>query len=135
LCYQPDVLPTLAELTGAKAPAEIDGLSILPELIGAEAAGHEQQKHEFLYWEYRSQVAVRMDHWKAIQPKRDAPWELYDLDKDISETTNVADQHPEVLARVTTFAEQSHVPVQAGTFQDRTRHERDRKAKWGSSRG
>jgi arylsulfatase A-like enzyme len=131
--YQPDVLPTLAELTGAKAPADVDGLSILPELIGAEAAGRKQQKHEFLYWEYRSQVAVRMDHWKAIQPKRDAPWELYDLEKDVSETTDVANQHPDILARMKAFAEQSHVPVQPGTFQDRTRHERDRKAKWGST--
>jgi len=134
LFYQPDVLPTLAELTGAKAPADVDGLSILPELIGAEAAGRKQPKHEFLYWEYGSQVAVRMDDWKAIRPKRDAPWELYDLEKDVSETTSVADQHPDILARMKAFAERSHVPVQPGTFRDRTRHERDRKAKWGSAK-
>jgi arylsulfatase A-like enzyme len=132
--YQPDVLPTLAELTGAKPPADIDGLSILPELIGAEAAGREQQKHEFLYWEYGSQVAVRMDDWKAIQPKKNGPWELYDLSTDVSETTNIADNQPDVLARMKQFAEKSHEPVQAGTFTDRTRHERDRKAKWGSTR-
>lgn len=134
LFYQPDILPTLAELTGAKPPADVDGLSILPELIGAEAAGHEQQKHEFLYWEYGRQVAVRMDNWKAIRPKQDGPWELYDLTTDVSETTNVADEHPEVLARMQKYAEQSHEPVQPGTFTDRTRHERDRKAKWGSTR-
>jgi len=134
LFYQPDVLPTLAALTGAKAPADVDGLSILPELIGAEAAGEKQQPHEFLYWEYGSQVAVRMGQWKAIQPKRGGPWELYDLQKDISETTNVADQHPEILDRMKTFAERSHEPVQPGVFEDRTRHERDRKAKWGSTR-
>jgi hypothetical protein len=134
LFYQPDVMPTLAELTGAKPPADIDGLSILPELIGADAAGHEQQKHEFLYFEFRSQVAVRMDHWKAIQPKEDGVWELYDLSTDVSETTNVAEQNRDILARMKTFAEQSHVPVQPGTFTDRTRHERDRKAKWGSTR-
>jgi len=134
LFCQPDVLPTLAELTGAKPPADIDGLSILPELIGAEAAGHEQQKHEFLYFEFGSQVAVRMDNWKAIQPKKDRDWELYDLSTDISETTSVADRHGDVLARMKTYAEQSHVPVQPGTFTDRTRHEQDRKAKWGSTR-
>jgi arylsulfatase A-like enzyme len=134
LCYQPDILPTLAELTGAKPPADIDGLSILPELIGAEAAGREQQKHEFLYWEYGRQTAVRMDNWKAIRPKPDGPWELYDLATDVSETTNAADKHPAILARVKAFAEQSHEPVEPGTFSDRTRHERDRKAKWGSTR-
>jgi len=40
LCYQPDVLPTLAELTGTTPPADIDGISILPELLGAKAVGH-----------------------------------------------------------------------------------------------
>jgi arylsulfatase A-like enzyme len=134
LFYQPDVLPTLAELTGAKPPADIDGLSILPELIGVEAAGREQQQHEFLYFEFGRQVAVRTEQWKAIQPKTDAAWELYNLNTDVSETTNVADAHPDVLARLKSWAEQSHVPVQPGTFQDRTRHERDRKAKWGSTR-
>ncbi len=132
--YQPDVLPTLAELTGADPPDDLDGLSILPELLGAEATGREQPKHEFLYWEYRSQAAVRMDDWKAIRPKSDGPWELYDLSEDVSETTNVADQHPDVLARMKQFAEASHEPVEPGTFTDRTRHERDRKAKWGSTR-
>ncbi len=132
--YQPDVLPTLAELTGAKTPADVDGLSILPELLGAEAAGREQQKHEFLYWEYGSQTAVRMGHWKAIRPRKDGPWELYDLDNDVSETTSVADKQAEILARMIAFAEASHEPVQPGTFTDRTRHERDRRAKYGTSR-
>ena len=134
LFYQPDVLPTLAELTGAKPPADIDGLSFLPELIGRQAAGRKQQKHEFLYWEYGSQVAVRMHNWKAIRPKKNAPWQLYDLDADVSETTDIAAKHPEILARMQAFAEQSHTPVRPGTFTNRTRHERDRKAKWGSTR-
>jgi arylsulfatase A-like enzyme len=134
LFYQPDVLPTLAQLTGATPPDDIDGLSILPELIGADAAGQKQGQHEFLYWEYRDQVAVRMNNWKAIQPKKAGPWQLYDLDKDVSETTDLAAEHPDVLARMQSFAEQSHVPVEPGTFRDRMRHERDRKAKWGSTR-
>jgi hypothetical protein len=57
------------------------------------------------------------------------------LEKDISETTSVAEQHPDILAPMKAFAEQSHVDVQPGTFHDRTRHERDRQAKWGSTRG
>jgi arylsulfatase A-like enzyme len=134
LFYQPDVLPTLAELTGAQPPVHIDGLSFLPELIGPQAAGHKQQKHEFLYWEYHSQVAVRMYNFKAIQPKKGAPCELYDLNVDVSETIDIAEKHPGILARMKAFAEQSHVPVRPGTFTNRTRHERDRKAKWGSTR-
>ena len=136
LFYQPDVLPTLAQLAGAKPPGDIDGISILPELIGADAASAAQQQHEFLYWEFGSQTAVRMKQWKAIQPKPAAPWELYDLTADVSETKNVAEQHPDLLARLRNFAKSSHEPVRPGTYTDaaRTRHERDRRAKWGSTR-
>lgn len=134
LFYQPDMMPTLAELTGATPPADIDGLSIVPELLGSDATGRKQPKHEFLYWEHRAQTAVRMDNWKAVKPRKNAPWELYDLNVDVSETTNVADEHPDILARMKTFAAESHTPVEPGTFSDRTRHERDRAAKWGSTR-
>ncbi|MFP6678281.1 MAG: sulfatase-like hydrolase/transferase [Pirellulaceae bacterium] len=133
LFYQPDVLPTLAELTGATAPSDIDGLSILPELLGAS---EKQKKHEYLYWEFGSQVAVRVENWKAIRTKSNASWELYDLTVDISETTNKAKQHPEIVARVERYVAASHEPVRAGTYLDpkRTRHQRDRDAKWGSTR-
>ncbi|MEM8955814.1 MAG: arylsulfatase [Verrucomicrobiota bacterium] len=133
--YQPDVLPTIASLTGATAPDDVDGISIVPTLLGAEASGHAQEDRDMLYWEYGQQTAVRNGKWKAIRPKENAPWELYDLEKDISETTSVADAHPDVLAKMTAFAEASHTPVVAGTYSDpeRTRHERDRWAKWGTS--
>jgi arylsulfatase A-like enzyme len=136
LFYQPDVLPTLAELSGAKPPSDIDGLSILPELLGSQATGREQDQHDLLYWEYGQQTAVRMRHWKAIQPRKEGPWELYSLSDDISEADNIADRQPEILARMKQFAEAAHQPVQPGEYSDpkRTRHERDRKAKWGSTR-
>ena len=133
LFFQPDVLPTLAELTGAEAPCDIDGLSFLPTLFGKCA---DQKKHEMLYWEYGRQTAVRKGKWKAIQPKTDAPWELYDLEKDISETTTLAKNHPELLEEMKAFAKASHTPVQPGHYYDqsRERHNRDRKAKWGNTR-
>ena len=132
--YQPDMMATLAELTNATAPAN-DGLSILPELLGEEATGRRQQPHEFLYWEYGSQTAVRMGQWKAIQPRANGKWELYDLDKDISEVTSVADEHPAILATMQQFAAASHEPVRPGEYLDasRTRHERDRQAKFGTT--
>ena len=124
--YQPDILPTLAELTGAVAPDDIDGLSIAPTLLGKS-----QTFDRKLYWEYGRQIAARKNNWKAIRPKPDAPWELYDLSVDIAESHNLAVQHPEILSELQAFSSDSHEPVRAGTFSDRTRHERDRKAKWG----
>lgn len=129
--FQPDMFKTIAELTGAPAPDDLDGISILPEILGKQ-----QLPHDMLYWEFGSQTAVRKGMWKAIQPKKEAPWELYDLSKDISETTSVADANPALLAEMIAYAEEAHEPVQAGTYSDpaRTRHERDRWAKWGTTR-
>lgn len=135
LFYQPDVLPTLAELTGAKPPKGIDGMSILPTLLGERAVGRKQEQHEYLYWEYGRQTAVRMKNWKAIQPRTDGPWELYDLSKDVSEEHDVASDHPDVVAKMKGFAAAAHEPVRPGTFADRIAHERDRWAKYGTSRG
>jgi arylsulfatase A-like enzyme len=134
--YHPDMLPTIAEICGAVAPQDIDGMSIVPEMIGAEAAGQTQPKHEFLYWEYGPQTAVRIGDWKGIRTRENADWQLYNLAQDPSETTDVADQHPDVIAKVKAYAEASHEPVRPGVFNDpgRVRHERDRWAKWGESR-
>jgi hypothetical protein len=131
LCYFPDVLPTLTELAGVDPPKDIDGISIVPELLGQEVAGRKQAQHEYLYWELGRQAAVRMGHWKAVRPRAERPWELYDLSRDLSESSDVAAQHPEILAKMKAFAKEAHTPARAGVFQDRSIHEKDRRAKWG----
>jgi len=131
LWYFPDVLPTLAELAGAETPKDIDGISIVPELLGQAAAGRKQAEHELLYWELGRQVAVRRKHWKAIRPRPNAEWELYDLSRDLEEKTNVAAEHADVLAKMKAFAKQAHQPARPGVFHNREIHEKDRRAKWG----
>lgn len=129
LGYFPDVLPTLAELAGVDVPNDVDGLSIVPTLLGEERAGRAQEQHAFLYWELGPQTAVRQGSWKAIRPRPRAAWELYDLSSDIEEANDVANEHPDRLAAMMAFAEQAHMPVVEGTFASRTLHERDRQAK------
>jgi arylsulfatase A-like enzyme len=131
LWYFPDVMPTLAELAGVRCPRDSDGISIRNELLGR---ADRQQDHEYLYWELGQQIAVRMENWKAIQPSKSADWELYELNADPSEQNNIADIHPQELARLKQFAEQAHEPAVEGTFINRDIHERDRWAKWGTSR-
>jgi hypothetical protein len=133
LWYFPDVLPTLAELAGAKAPPDIDGLSIVPELLGEDAAGRKQESHEYLYWELGQQTAVRKGHWKAIRPGTKKDGELYDLSRDVSERNNVAADHPDRLAGMKAFAEAAHEDAREGVFYNRAIHERDRQAKFGFS--
>jgi len=108
-----DVLPTLGEIAGVGAPDDIDGLSFAPVLLGREGA---QARHEFLYWEfpaYGGQQAVRLGRWKGI--RRDMfdgnmEIELYDLESDLREESDVADEHPDVVARVEAIMEQEHTP-------------------------
>ena len=136
LCYQVDVMATLAELSGTEAPKDTDGLSFMPEILGDSAR---QRKHDMLYWEFRSQTAVRYGKWKAVQSnksKKKDRWELFDLERDISETTNLRSEHPDILKKMKAFAKAAHQPVRPGTYLDksRQRHKRDRQAKWGTSR-
>jgi arylsulfatase A-like enzyme len=125
LCYFPDLMPTLAELAGVECPKDIDGLSILPELMGEKAIGRKQAQHEYLYWEFGKDAAVRMGSWKAIRIGG-KPWELYDLSKDISETNDVSAKNAGVLEKMTALAKAAHTPIDPGTIYDAKIVEKDR---------
>ncbi len=131
---QYDILATLTELAGARTPKDTDGISILPTLLGEKAAGHKQATHPPFYWEFGNMQAVRLNNWKGVHIRNKQSWELYDLKEDISETTNLAIKHPEVIARMNKIIAESHEPARPGTYTTRERHERDRRAKWGTSR-
>lgn len=113
VCAHWDVLPTFCELAQAETPREIDGISMVPTLLGNHA---EQQRHAYLYWEFHSRggsQAVRLGSWKGVRNKaakvRDAPIELYDLASDLGETTDVAGEHPEIVQRIEQAMAEAHV--------------------------
>jgi arylsulfatase A len=107
-----DFLPTMAALTSQEAPSELDGVSILPVLLGGPTI-----QRPPLYFEFHRQwifirgnvkefdsagfsQAARMGDWKAVRfggPGQ--PIELYNLATDLGETDNVAEQHPAVVRR------------------------------------
>jgi arylsulfatase A-like enzyme len=117
LGYFPDVMPTFAEAAGVECSENIDGISVLAALVGEKAAGHKQKDHEYLYWEFMDQTAVRCGDWKAYKPRK-GPWELYDLSKDIEEKDNVAAENPAILAKMTGYAAQAHQPHVPGDIVD-----------------
>jgi arylsulfatase A-like enzyme len=110
-----DFLPTAAELATAKPPENIDGISIVPTLLGAK-----QKNHDYLYWERRRAQAVRMGNWKGIRYASKGKLELYDVGADIGETTNIANQNPEIVAKIEEYMKTAHTPSQLFPLLSRT---------------
>ncbi len=104
--YFADFLPTAGELAKAKVPPGLDGVSILPTLLGRsqELAGR------LLYWENRTGQAARIDDWKAVRPAFAETLELYDLSRDPRETHELAAQNPAVVARIESAMKAARVP-------------------------
>jgi arylsulfatase A-like enzyme len=109
-----DFLPTCCELVGIKPPEGIDGISMLPTLLGKPG---EQREHEYLYWEFHEQgkrQAVRMGDWKGIRQNvaknPNGPIELYNLKNDIGEKDNVAARHPEIVAKIEAYMKAARMP-------------------------
>ncbi|MDN5854501.1 MAG: sulfatase-like hydrolase/transferase, partial [Actinomycetia bacterium] len=89
------VLPTVLEAAGQKpAPAGHEASSMLDTLRGGSETGAEP-----LFWEHIGNAAMRRDSWKLVRAW-DEPWELYATDTDPCELTDVADEHPEVVAEL-----------------------------------
>ena len=106
-----DIMPTLAELAGVEAP-ENDGISFVPTL-----EGRKQPQHDYLYWEYpgsKGWVAVRWGNWKGLVQNvknGNTVMELFDLQTDSLETTDLAARHPEVVDQLWEFVREAHQPV------------------------
>ncbi|MBI4622715.1 MAG: arylsulfatase [Verrucomicrobia bacterium] len=108
--YFADVMPTLAELAGAAVPPNIDGVSVLPAILGQR-----QSLDRMLYWEQYGggalQQAARWGRWKGIRHEAAAvTFELYDLAADIGETRDVAAGNPDVVRRMEAFLASAYTP-------------------------
>ena len=122
-----DWMPTLLDLIDAKTPAPdgIDGISIAPTLLGET-----QPPRPLLYREftgYGGQQAVWLgERWKGTRQemlprkgKKSADplkIELYDLQNDVSESNNVAAQHPEIVSEIEELMKKQHTPSEDFPF-------------------
>lgn len=105
-----DFLPTMAELTGQKAPGGLDGVSVLKALLG-EGPAPNADRH--FYWEFHEkgfQQAVRWRKWKGIRLKQGEPIEVYDLEQDPGERKNLASAEPAMARKLTALIDSSRTP-------------------------
>ena len=124
ICSAIDILPTLAQITGASLPSnKIDGVSILPLMTNEKNAN---PRKGFLYYYENNQLqAIRFGDWKLVYPhtyrsylgvepgKNGLPGpyavgkcgkELYNLIDDRAETKNVIDLHPDIVKEIDSIA-------------------------------
>jgi len=95
-------MSTLAEIAGLPAPSSIDGISMLPALLGKP-----QKSHDYLYWDYGHtrktyKRALRIGNYKGISITG-KDFELYNLKDDPGETTNIADKHPDIVKKINAY--------------------------------
>ncbi len=109
-----DYLPTFCEIVGVPVSIDTDGISFLPALMGED---HNQETHEYLYWEFYEQggkQAVRKDNWKLVRLNirtSNPVSELYDLNTDIQERHDLSHKYPEIVNQLESFMEQAHTPL------------------------
>lgn len=109
-----DLPPTLLEWAGIKTPpARFEGRAVVPfsgRSLAARLAGGTAPVHaatDVEGWESFGRRAIRQGRWKVIHiPKTSGPWagsgewELFDVESDPGETTDLAKAHPDVLGRM-----------------------------------
>ncbi len=106
-----DFLPTFANLCGFKAPDDrvVDGIDQTDLLLGKSEKGRETF--------YFDRAGIRKGKWKYLKAKahfygyareddRPAAEELYDLDNDLGETTNLTKKHPGIVAELRKLTEE-----------------------------
>ncbi len=102
-----DIFPTMCELVGVDVPADVNGLSMLPTLIGKT---NDQKHHECMYWELRNKQAVLCGDWKMYRVSNKAgeiKSHLFNLKSDPSEMKNLVESEPEQMNRLIQAAKKS----------------------------
>jgi arylsulfatase A-like enzyme len=118
-----DILPTLAQVTGAETLPAHDGISFASALRGDL---ERQARHDYLYWEHEVRwlsefsQAIRVGDMKLlrIKSKDDTRVELYDLSEDIGEQRDLSTQMPALTAQLLSRMQSATQPPEHPLFRD-----------------
>lgn len=93
-----DFVPTALALAGGRHPATWKGQPVPPlpgrSLVPAFARDVTIER-DSLWWLHEGNRALRVGDWKIVAAGKDSPWELYDLSRDRTETTDLAREQPD----------------------------------------
>ncbi len=97
-----DLLPTIADVTGAtipttypgREPTPLAGISLAPIIAGERVASRPP-----IHLLFSADRGLRDGDWKIVSFKAQ-PWELYNMVDDRTETNNLAAQHPDIVERM-----------------------------------
>jgi len=103
-----DLMPTLVEVAGAEYPPTFKGRKI-PPMEGASLlpilTGGERPERTPIFWEHEGNRPVHAGQWKMVS-RYPGPWELYNLEFDRSELTNVAEDYPTRVSNLSDLYEE-----------------------------
>ena len=111
----------MLELVGAEVPSLWDGVSFAPSFRQSEAEGRDFLVVSQCAWS--CQRGVRKGPWMMIRTYHDGmkdfpPIMLFNLEQDPHETTNLAQQYPEVVNECLALLEQWHGEMMASSLYD-----------------
>ena len=92
-----DIVPTVLDLAGCEGKDDRPGLSLAPA-FEKDGAIH----HEYLWWSHDKNQAIRMGDWKLVmgRGRTGLKWELFNLQNDRSESTDLAGEYPEKVEQL-----------------------------------
>ncbi len=97
-----DLLPTFARLCNVKPPEHLDGVDQLDVLLNPKAKSRRTTLYSLYGYKERRLESMREGRWKLHLTD---PLQLHDLRTDLTESNNIASQHPEVVQRLRESAE------------------------------
>ncbi len=98
-----DVMATCVDLAGADYPDGSGDQSVLPmegQSLRPLLTGEGRFAERPLFWEHEGNAAIRVGDRKLVRQGSDGQWELFDLSADRTEQIDLADDHPDEVARL-----------------------------------